>query len=64
MESIPAPDVADYKRSKEIDLGLAAGSISQPQVKRPKIGNRPISKDELKAQLEVHKALMGLKIVE
>jgi hypothetical protein len=30
MEGIPAPDVADYKRRKEIELGLAAGSISQP----------------------------------
>jgi hypothetical protein len=60
MEGIPAPDVADYKRRKEIELGLAAGSISQPQAKRPKIENRPMSEDELKAQLEAHKALMGL----
>ncbi|EGN95776.1 hypothetical protein SERLA73DRAFT_113481, partial [Serpula lacrymans var. lacrymans S7.3] len=59
MEGIPAPDVADYKRRKEIELGLAAGSISQPQPKRPKIENRPLSEDELKAQLEAHKALMG-----
>lgn len=60
MEGIPAPDVADYKRRKEIELGLAAGSISQPQAKRPKIENRPMSEEELKAQLEAHKALMGL----
>ncbi|KAF9443426.1 hypothetical protein P691DRAFT_808961, partial [Macrolepiota fuliginosa MF-IS2] len=60
MEGIPAPDVADYKRRKEIELGLAAGSISQPQAKRPKIENRQMSEDELKAQLEAHKALMGL----
>lgn len=60
MEGIPAPDVADYKRRKEIELGLAAGSISQPQAKRPKIENRPMSEDELKAQLEAHKALMGI----
>lgn len=60
MEGIPAPDVADYKRRKEIELGLAAGSISQPQAKRPKIDNRPMSEEELKAQLEAHKALMGL----
>lgn len=59
MEGIPAPDVADYKRRKEIELGLTAGSISQPQAKRPKIENRPLSEDELKAQLEAHKALMG-----
>ncbi|THH13830.1 hypothetical protein EW146_g6433 [Bondarzewia mesenterica] len=59
MEGIPAPDVADYKRRKEIELGLSAGSISQPQAKRPKIENRPLSEDELKAQLEAHKALMG-----
>ncbi|KAH7921055.1 hypothetical protein BV22DRAFT_1107382 [Leucogyrophana mollusca] len=59
MEGIPAPDVADYKRRKEIELGLAAGSISQPQAKRPKIENRPLSEEELKAQLEAHKALMG-----
>jgi hypothetical protein len=59
MEGIPAPDVADYKRRKEIELGLAAGSISQPQNKRPKVDNRPLSEEELKAQLEAHKALMG-----
>ena len=59
MEGIPAPDVADYKRRKEIELGLAAGSISQPQTKRPKVENRPLSEEELKVQLEAHKALMG-----
>ncbi|KAK0500509.1 hypothetical protein EDD18DRAFT_831628 [Armillaria luteobubalina] len=59
MEGIPAPDVADYKRRKEIELGLAAGSISQPPAKRPKTENRPMSEDELKAALEAHKALMG-----
>lgn len=59
MEGIPAPDVADYKRRKEIELGLAAGSISQPQPKRPKVENRPLSEEELRAQLSAHKALMG-----
>ena len=59
MEGIPAPDVADYKRRKEIELGLAAGSISQPQAKRPKIENRVLGEEELKAQLQAHKALMG-----
>jgi hypothetical protein len=60
MVGIPAPDVADYKRRKEIELGLSAGSISQPPPKRPKIENRPLTEDELKAQLEAHKALMGV----
>jgi hypothetical protein len=59
MEGIPAPDVADYKRRKEIELGLAAGSISQPQAKKPKTEHRPLTEDELRAQLEAHKALMG-----
>jgi hypothetical protein len=59
MEGIPVPDVADYKRRKEIELGLTAGSISQPQAKRPKTENRPFSEEELRAQLEAHKALMG-----
>jgi hypothetical protein len=59
MEGIPAPDVADYKRRKEVELGLAAGSISQPQVKKPKFENRPLSEEELRAQLEAHKSLMG-----
>ncbi|KAF5367468.1 hypothetical protein D9758_003780 [Tetrapyrgos nigripes] len=59
MEGIPAPDVADYKRRKEIELGLAAGSISQPAPKRPKTENRPMSEEELRAALEAHKALMG-----
>ncbi|PPR01752.1 hypothetical protein CVT24_001815 [Panaeolus cyanescens] len=60
MEGIPAPDVADYKRRKEIELGLTAGSISQPPPKRAKIENRPLSEEELRRQLEEHKALMGL----
>ena len=59
MEGIPAPDVADYKRRKEIELGLNPGTISQPPSKRPKVENRPLSEEELRAQLEAHKALMG-----
>lgn len=59
MEGIPAPDVADYKRRKEIELGLNPGTISQPQAKRPKTEHRPLTEDELRAQLEAHKALMG-----
>ncbi|KAI0263413.1 hypothetical protein BC834DRAFT_924937 [Gloeopeniophorella convolvens] len=59
MEGIPVPDIADYKRRKEIELGLTAGSISQPQAKRPKTENRPLTEEELRAQLEAHKALMG-----
>jgi len=60
MEGIPAPDIADFKRRKEIELGLAAGTISQPQAKRPKIDNRVIPEEELRRQLQEHKALMGL----
>jgi len=59
MEGIPAPDVADYKRRKEIELGLSAGSISQPPPKRVKVENRTLSEEELRRQLEEHKALMG-----
>ncbi|RXW22651.1 hypothetical protein EST38_g3202 [Candolleomyces aberdarensis] len=59
MEGIPAPDIADYKRRKEIELGLNPGSISQPQAKRVKTENRALTEDELRAQLEAHKALMG-----
>ncbi|KAF8529518.1 hypothetical protein BU17DRAFT_12403, partial [Hysterangium stoloniferum] len=64
MEGIPAPDVADYKRRKEQELGLPAGSISGSgkglqQNKRPRIENRVLSEEELRAQLEAHKALMG-----
>ncbi|KAJ6532050.1 hypothetical protein B0H19DRAFT_1189814 [Mycena capillaripes] len=59
MEGIPAPDVADYKRRKEIELGLTAGSISAPQAKRPKIENKPIPEEELRNLLEQHKKLMG-----
>jgi len=59
MEGIPAPDVADYKRRKEIELGLSAGTITQPQSKRPRIENKVLSENDLKAQLQAHKALMG-----
>jgi hypothetical protein len=64
MEWIPAPDVADYKRRKEIELGLAAGSISQPPPKRAKIENRALTEEELRRQLAEHKALMGLNAPE
>jgi len=47
MEGIPALDVADYKRRKEIERGLAAGSISQPPPKRAKIENCPVTEEEL-----------------
>ncbi|KIL66960.1 hypothetical protein M378DRAFT_9664 [Amanita muscaria Koide BX008] len=60
MVGIPAPDVADYKRRKEIELGLSAGSISQPPQKKAKIENKVYSEEELKAQLQAHKALMGV----
>ncbi|KAI5122221.1 hypothetical protein M0805_002710 [Coniferiporia weirii] len=59
MEGIPAPDVADYKRRKEIELGLNPGTITQPQAKRPKIENKVYTQDELRIQLEAHRALMG-----
>ncbi|THH08321.1 hypothetical protein EW145_g2786 [Phellinidium pouzarii] len=59
MEGIPAPDVADYKRRKEIELGLNPGTITQPQAKRPKIENKVYTQEELHIQLEAHKALMG-----
>lgn len=59
MEGIPAPDVADYKRRKEIELGLNPGTITQPQAKRPKFENRVFTQEELRVQLEAHKALMG-----
>ncbi|KZP07691.1 hypothetical protein FIBSPDRAFT_965413, partial [Athelia psychrophila] len=58
MEGIPAPDIADCKRRKEIELGLSAGSIS-PQAKRPKTESKLLSEAELAAQLAAHKALMG-----
>ncbi|KAI6162584.1 hypothetical protein EDD17DRAFT_556883 [Pisolithus thermaeus] len=45
-------------KSSEIELGLAAGSISQPQPKCPKIENRLLSGAELRAQLEAHGELM------
>ncbi|KAF9005000.1 hypothetical protein BDQ17DRAFT_1424169 [Cyathus striatus] len=40
--------------------GARSGSISQPAPKRQKVDNRPLSEDELRAQLEAHKALMGV----
>lgn len=59
MEGIPVPDVADYKRRKEIELGLNPGTITQPPPKKAKFENRVLSEDELRAQLEAHRALMG-----
>ena len=59
MDGIPAPDVADYKRRKEIEFGLNPWAMTQPQAKRPKIENRVYTQEELRIQLEAHKALMG-----
>jgi len=60
MEGIPAPDLADYKRRKEAELGLAPGSTSvPPSAKRPKIDKRVMSQAELAAMLAAHKALMS-----
>ena len=40
MEGILAPDVADYKRRNEIELGLATGSIpsEEGQNRKPRVG--------------------------
>jgi hypothetical protein len=59
MEGIPARDVEDYKRRKEIELGLTPGTITQPQAKKPKYENRVLTQEELRVQLDAHKALMG-----
>ncbi|KAG9015182.1 hypothetical protein FRB94_004301 [Tulasnella sp. JGI-2019a] len=59
MEGIPKDDVEAWKRRKEQELGLAAGSISQPQTKRPRLDLKPISEAELHAQLAAHRALMA-----
>ncbi|KAH7107618.1 putative zinc finger protein [Auriculariales sp. MPI-PUGE-AT-0066] len=64
MEGIPPSDMADYKRRKEAELGLAPGSISGsgkegPQIKRARYENRVLTEQELRAMLTQHKALMG-----
>lgn len=59
MEGIPVPDVADYKRRKEIELGLNPGTITQPPPKKAKFEHRVLSEEELRAQLQAHRALMG-----
>jgi len=63
MEGIPVPDVAYYKHRKEIELGLAAGSISQPPPKRAKFKNCPLT-EELRWQLDEHKEFMELSAPE
>lgn len=59
MEGIPAPDLADYKRRKEAELGLKPGTMTQPPPKRQRVENRVLSEAELRAALQAHKALMG-----
>ena len=53
MEGIPTPDVADYKRRKEIELGLNPGSVSQPQAKRAKTESRVIGEEELRRSVSL-----------
>jgi len=64
MGRVLAPDVADYKHGKKIELGLAAGSISQPFMTTAKIKNCPLTEEELRHQLTEHKALIGLNMLE
>ena len=52
-------DAEAWKRRKEAEAGVAAGSTSQPQAKRPKLDKKPLSDAELAAQLAAHKALMS-----
>ncbi|KIO26735.1 hypothetical protein M407DRAFT_243624, partial [Tulasnella calospora MUT 4182] len=52
-------DVENWKRRKEQELGLAAGSISQPPTKRARTDLRPLSEAELRSQLLAHIALMS-----
>ncbi|KAF9516871.1 hypothetical protein BS47DRAFT_612675 [Hydnum rufescens UP504] len=59
MEGIPKNDAEAWKRRKEAEAGVAAGSTSQPQAKRPKVDKKPLSDVELAAQLAAHKALMS-----
>lgn len=65
MEGIPAPDVANYKRKKEIELGLAPGTFGStpgaPQQQKRNAGyeNRIYTAQELKHMLDTHIALMG-----
>ncbi|KZV94657.1 hypothetical protein EXIGLDRAFT_645013 [Exidia glandulosa HHB12029] len=59
MEGIPAPDLADYRRRKEAELGLKPGTISAPPAKRPRVENRVLTEAELRLALQQHKALMG-----
>ena len=59
MEGIPAPDLADYKRRKEAELGLKPGTITQPAAKRQRVENRVLSETELRLALQAHRALMG-----
>ncbi|KDQ21002.1 hypothetical protein BOTBODRAFT_124915 [Botryobasidium botryosum FD-172 SS1] len=61
MEGIPKSDLEDWKRRKEAELGLSSGSISgQHQAKRPRVDySKPISEEELAAQLAAHRALMS-----
>ncbi|KZV83175.1 hypothetical protein EXIGLDRAFT_742198 [Exidia glandulosa HHB12029] len=59
MEGIPAPDLADYRRRKEAELGLKLGTLTAPPAKRPRVENRVLSEAELRLALQQHKALMG-----
>lgn len=52
-------DVDAWRRKKEQEAGLAAGSTSQPPQKRPKLDKKVLTESELAMQLASHKALMS-----
>lgn len=52
-------DLDAWRRKKETEAGVAAGSTSQPPAKRPKLDKRPISEAELAVKLAAHRALMS-----
>lgn len=63
VEGIPPADLKEWKRKKEIEAGIAAGSIDAPaQVNRNKIDLGVIPQDELRRKLATHKDMMEGKI--
>lgn len=54
MEGIPAADLREWRKRKEIEAGI---NVSKIQSLRPKIDKGVISQSDLKRQLKAHKEL-------
>lgn len=59
MVGVPEADLAEWRSRRANNGNMGGGPSGQPGAKRQKVENVALTPDQLKAQLEAHKALMS-----